>query len=182
MDKAVRNPATERRDASYTYQTKPLQTDGIMMAVLGAAALGVLQGYFWMQDGETWKTVLLGAGAITGITAAGWGWWRWRKARSRAHDPLLIKEKVSRIAFGAELQVTAILPKGDSGKRSPRAAGFRCGSLPPLRQPRRRSLQGGQGAAYGAGTVLAARFHGALRQAQRPGGAGDGLPVAPAGG
>ena len=71
MDKAVRNPATERRDASYTYQTKPLQTDGIMMAVLGAAALGVLQGYFWMQDGETWKAVLLATGVVAGTIAAG---------------------------------------------------------------------------------------------------------------
>ncbi len=111
MDKAVRNPATERRDASYTYQTKPLQTDAVLMIVLGLAALSVFQGYFWVQGGETWKTVLLAAGVALGTVVAGWGWWRWRKARSRVHDPLLIKEKVSRIAFGAELQVTAILPK-----------------------------------------------------------------------
>ena len=111
MDKAVRNPATERRDASYTYQTKPLQTDAVLMIILGLAALSVFQGYFWVQGGETWKTVLLAAGVALGTVVAGWGWWRWRKARSRVHDPLLIKEKVSRIAFGAELQVTAILPK-----------------------------------------------------------------------
>ena len=118
MDKAVRNPATERRDASYTYQTKPLQTDAVLMIVLGLAALGVFQGYFWVQGGETWKAVLLATGVVAGTIAAGWGWWRWRRARSRVHDPLLIKEKVSRIAFGAELQVTAILPKGDTGQRA----------------------------------------------------------------
>ena len=111
MNKAVRNPATERRDASYTYQTKPLQTDAVLMIVLGLAALGVFQGYFWVQGGETWKAVLRAAGVALGTVVAGWGWWRWRRARSRVHDPLLIKEKVSRIAFGAELQVTAILPK-----------------------------------------------------------------------
>ena len=111
MNKAVRNPATERRDASYTYQTKPLQTDAVLMIILGLAALSVFQGYFWVQGGETWKAVLLAAGVALGTVVAGWGWWRWRKARSRVHDPLLIKEKVSRIAFGAELQVTAILPK-----------------------------------------------------------------------
>ena len=111
MDKAVRNPATERRDASYTYQTKPLQTDAVLMIILGLAVLSVFQGYFWVQGGETWKAVLLAAGVALGTVVAGWGWWRWRKARSRVHDPLLIKEKVSRIAFGAELQVTAILPK-----------------------------------------------------------------------
>ena len=42
----------------------------------------------------------------------------------------MIKEKVSRIAFGAEIQITAILPKGDSGKRphellGPVAAAYR---------------------------------------------------------
>ena len=85
MDKAVRNPATERRDASYTYQTKPLQTDAVLMIVLGLAALGVFQGYFWVQGGETWKTVLLATGVVAGTIAAGWGWWRWRRARSRVH-------------------------------------------------------------------------------------------------
>ena len=130
MNKAVRNPATEHRDASYTYQTKPLQTDAVLMIVLGLAALSVFQGYFWVQGGETWKAVLLAAGVALGTVVAGWGWWRWRRARSRVHDPLLIKEKVSRIAFGAELQVTAILPKGDSGKRphellGPVAAAYR---------------------------------------------------------
>ena len=53
MNKAIRNPATEHRDASYTYQTKPLQTDAVLMIVLGLAALSVFQGYFWMQGGET---------------------------------------------------------------------------------------------------------------------------------
>ena len=148
MSKAIRNPATERRDASYTYQTKPLQTDAVIMIVLGLAALGVFQSYFWMQDGETWKTVLLAAGVITGTVVGGWGWWRWRRARSRVHDPLLIKEKVSRIAFGAELQVTAILPQKDSRQRAnellgpvaaayrhydnPAGARFRVGKVRPI--------------------------------------------------
>ena len=75
MDKAVRNPATERRDASYTYQTKPLQTDAVLMIILGLAALSVFQGYFWVQGGETWKAVLLAAGVALGTVVAGWGWW-----------------------------------------------------------------------------------------------------------
>ena len=41
---------------------------------------------------------------------AGWGWWRWKQARNRVYDPLLIREKVSRIAFDAEIQLTAFLP------------------------------------------------------------------------
>ena len=91
MEKAHKRPVVEPRDPSYIYQTKPLQTDGITMAVLGVAALG--------------------AGVVTGIALAGWAWWRWKKARSRVYDPLLIREKVSRVAFDAEIQVTAVTPQ-----------------------------------------------------------------------
>ena len=118
LDKALPKPVTERRDASYTYQTKPLQTDGALMAVLGLIALGSLQGYFWMQGGELWKTVLLGIGVVAGTVAAGWGWWRWKKRRSRVYDPILVKEKVSSLAFDSLLQVTAILPKSDGKERA----------------------------------------------------------------
>ena len=110
LEKAHARPGMEPRDPSYTYQTKPLQTDGVTMALLGVAALAALKGYLWVQDGETWKAVLLGAGSVLGIAVAGWAWWRWKRSRSRVHDPILVKEKVSRIAFDAELQVTAILP------------------------------------------------------------------------
>ena len=118
LDKALPKPVTERRDASYTYQTKPLQTDGALMAVLGLVALGSLQGYFWMQGGELWKTVLLGIGVVAGTVVAGWGWWRWKKRRSRVYDPILVKEKVSSLAFDSHLQVTAILPKSDGKERA----------------------------------------------------------------
>ncbi len=113
MVRAHKRPVTEPRDPSYTYQTRPLQVDGITMAVLGLGALGALRGYLWVQAGEVWKTGLLGAGALAGLVLASWGWWRWKKARSRVYDPLLIREKVSRIAFDAEVQVVAILPGGD---------------------------------------------------------------------
>ena len=39
LEKAHRRPVEDRRDPSYTYQTRPLQMDGITMAVLGVAAL-----------------------------------------------------------------------------------------------------------------------------------------------
>jgi len=85
---------------------------------LGAGALASLKGYLWVQDGEFLKASLLGVGSILGLTLAGWGWWRWRQARRRIYDPLLIREKVSRIAFDAELQVTAILPASAGGQRA----------------------------------------------------------------
>ena len=110
QQKAFKNPGQQRPDPSYTYQTKPLQLDGVTMAVLGAGALAALKGYLWVQDGEFLKASLLGAGSVLGLTVAGWGWWRWKQARSRVYDPILIREKVSRIAFDAELQVVAVLP------------------------------------------------------------------------
>ena len=109
LEKAHKRPVEERRDPSYTYQTKPLQTDGVTMAVLGVAALAALRGYLWVQAGETWKAALMGIGVAAALTASGWLWHRIKKAGKRVFDPLLIKEKVSRIAFDAEIQVTAIL-------------------------------------------------------------------------
>ena len=118
MEKAHKRPGMEPREPAYTYQTKPLQTDGITMAVLGVAALAALKGYLWVQAGETWKAALLGTGIALGLAAGGFAWHRWKKARSRVYDPILIKEKVSRIAFDAELQVTAVLPPEAGPKRA----------------------------------------------------------------
>ena len=130
LEKAHKRPVEERRDPSYTYQTKPLQTDGVTMAVLGVAALAAVKGYLWVQAGETWKAVLLGAGVALALGVGGWAWHRWKKARKRVFDPLLIKEKVSRIAFDAELQVTALLPADTGPQRAgellgPVAAAYR---------------------------------------------------------
>ena len=116
LEKAHRRPGMESREPSYTFQTKPLQLDGVTMAVLGIGALAALKGYLWVQDGEIWKAALLGAGTALGLTIGGWAWWRWKRARSRIEDPLLIREKVSRIAFDAELQVVAVLP-ADTGRQ-----------------------------------------------------------------
>ena len=130
QQKAFNNPGQQRPDPSYTYQTKPLQLDGVTMAVLGAGALIALRGYLWVQDGEILKATLLGAGSALGLTVAGWGWWRWKQARNRVYDPLLIKEKVGRIAFDAELQVVAVLPDSAGEQRAkellePVAAAYR---------------------------------------------------------
>jgi len=115
LEKAHKRPGYEQREPSYTYQTKPLQMDGMTMAVLGIGALAALRGYLWVQDGDVWKAVLLGIGAVLGLGAGGWAWHRFKKARNRVEDPLLIREKVSRIAFDGEVQVTAILP-ADTGR------------------------------------------------------------------
>ena len=118
LEKAHKRPGMEPREPAYTYQTKPLQMDGVTMAVLGIGALAALKGYLWVQDGEIWKAALLGTGTALGLLAGGWAWWRWKKSRKRVEDPILIQEKVSRIAFDAELQVTAVLPETTRPQRA----------------------------------------------------------------
>ncbi len=121
LEKAHKRPVAEPRDSSYSNQVRHQQTDVTTMAVLGVAALTALRGYLWVRDGETWKAALMGAGIAAALTVAGWAWWRINKTRSRVYDPLLIKEKVARIAFDADLQVVAVLPKGEPKESRERA-------------------------------------------------------------
>ena len=130
LEKAHKRPVAEPRDSTYSNQVRHQQTDVNAMVILGIAALVGLRGYLWLRDGETWKAVLLGVGMAAALTIAGWAWWRINKARSRVYDPLLIGEKVARIAFDAEIQVTAVLPPGGTGERAggllaPVAAAYR---------------------------------------------------------
>ena len=73
-----------------------------------------------MQRGETWKAVLLGIGTVAALAVAGWAWWRIRKALSggRYQDPLMIKDKLSRPAYQAQLEVIAILPEHGTEQRA----------------------------------------------------------------
>ena len=98
------------------------------MAVLGVAALAALRGYLWVQAGETWKAVLMGAGIAVALAVGGWAWHRFKKARNRVFDPLLIREKVARIAFDAELQVVGVLPETGDPKHDSKRAGKLLGS------------------------------------------------------
>ncbi len=130
QEKAHKRPVEDRRDPSYTYQTRPLQMDGVTMAVLGVGALAALRAYLWVQAGETWKAILMGVSVGAALAAGGWLWHRWKKAHSRVYDPNQIKEKVSRIAFDGEIQVTAILPENTGRQRAkellePVAAAYR---------------------------------------------------------
>ena len=118
LEKAHKPAVEQRRDPSYTYQTGPLQMDGVTMAVLGVGALVALRGYLWVQAGETWKTILMGIGVTAALAAGGWAWHRLKKSRNRVYDPNQIKEKVSRIAFDGEIQVTAILPDNTRPNRA----------------------------------------------------------------
>ena len=189
MEKAHKRPGMEPREPAYTYQTKPLQMDGVTMAVLGIGALAALKGYLWVQDGEIWKAALLGTGAALWLAAGGWGWWRWKKARKRVEDPLLIKEKVSRTAFDAELQVVAVLPADAEPQRArellgtvaaayrhydnPAGARFKVGRVRPMAPDPDMLHPAGPGL-FGRRSVLGVREAACL---WHPPGAGDETPL-----
>ena len=189
MEKAHKRPGMEPREPAYTYQTKPLQMDGVTMAVLGIGALASLKGYLWVQDGEIWKAALLGTGTALGLLAGGWAWHRWKKARKRVEDPLLIKEKVSRIAFDAELQVVAVLPAETRQERArellgpmaaayrhfdnPAGARFKVGRVRPA-MPEPEMLHPAGPGLFGRRSVLGVREIACL---WHPPGAGDETPL-----
>ena len=189
LDKAHKRPGMEPREPSYTFQTKPLQMDGVTMAVLGIGALAALKCYLWVQDGEIWKAALLGMGTVLGMAAGGLAWHRWKKARSRVEDPLLIREKVSRIAFDAELQVTAALPKTTRPQRAgellgpvaaayrhfdnPAGARFKVGRVRPI-APDPSNLHPSGPGLFGRRSVLGVREVACL---WHPPGAGDETPL-----
>ena len=189
MEKAHKRPGMEPREPAYTFQTKPLQMDGVTMAVLGLGALAALKGYLWVQDGEIWKAALLGTGTALGLAAGGWAWWRWKKARSRVHDPLLIQEKVSRIAFDAELQVVAVLPPDTMPQRAgellgpvaaayrhfdnPAGARFKVGKVKPA-VPNPDMMNPAGPGLFGGRSVLGVREAACL---WHPPGAGDETPL-----
>ena len=186
--RAHKRAVPENREPSYTYQTKPLQLDGVTMAVLGAGALAALRGYLWVQDGEYLKASLLAAGSLSAAVVAGWAWWRWKQARSRVYDPLLIREKVSRVAFEAELQLTAVIPGAERLPRigelltpllaayrhyeHPAGAGFRVGDIQD--PPPTVSLHPAGPGLFGRRSVLGVREVAAL---WHPPGEGDETPL-----
>ena len=189
MDKAHKRPGMEPREPAYTFQTKPLQMDGITMAVLGIGALAALKSYLWVQDGELWKAALLAVTTALGLATGGWGWWRWKKARNRVEDPILIQEKVSRIAFDAELQVVAVLP-ADTGQQrarellgpvaaayrhydNPAGARFKASRVRPV-LPDPQALHPPGPGLFGKRSVLGVREIAAL---WHPPGAGDETPL-----
>ncbi len=124
-------PALKERTDSYQIsESRRHRVEIAGLAVLGVALGGFFQGYRWWQAGEEWKTVALGAGVALALGVGGWAWARWQRSRNRVFDPRLIEEKVSRLAFEAEIEVTAVLPPGGTEERArdllePVAAAYR---------------------------------------------------------
>ena len=115
------------KDRTDSYQISESRRHRVEIAGAAALALGAgaaMKGYQWWQAGEEWKAVALGAGVALTLGVAGWARARWQRSRNRVYDPLLIKEKVSRIAFEADVEAVAIFPH-----REPRAARRRAREL-----------------------------------------------------
>ena len=120
LEKAQQRPAYERPLSPDAEKAQVQHNQVMAMGFLLVAALPAVQGYLWVQRGEAWKTVLLGAGVVSALALAGWVAHRFRRARrsSRMYDPTLIQEKTSRIAFEAGLEVTAILSPSGNERRA----------------------------------------------------------------
>ena len=110
QERAHRPAVPERHDSYQISESRRHRVEITGASALALGGVAALQGYRWWQAGEEWKTVALGAGITLTLAVAGWAWARWQRSRNRVFDPLLIKEKVSRIAFDAEIEVVAILP------------------------------------------------------------------------
>ena len=150
--------------------------EGAGLVILGALALIGLKGYQWVQQGEMVKAVLLGIGSALGLAVAGWAWSKWQQGRNRVNDPLLVKEKVNRVAFAGELQVVAILPAESVPHRAgellepvaaayrhydhPAVARFRVGKVQPAQATA--SLQPAAPGFFGKRNVLCSREMAAL--------------------
>ena len=116
---AHERPGPGAQQPSYSPQAgAPQAAGGLGIAVLGVGAFIALKAYEWVQAGETWKAVLMGLGITAGLIAAGWVKARFFK-KPRIYAPLLIQEKVSRIAFDAEIEITVVLPQHGSPERVP---------------------------------------------------------------
>ena len=189
LEKAHKRPVAEPRESTYSSQVGHHQSQVNAMAFLLLAALPALQSYLWVRAGETWKAVLLGVGIVAALTVAGWVWWRIKKWRSHVYDPILVKEKVARIAFDGEIQVTAILPTGGTAERArglldsvaaayrhydhPAGARFKVGRVRPIAIPNVFLHPAGPGL-FGGRSILGVREASAL---WHPPGAHDETPL-----
>ena len=190
QEKAYGRPLPDPKASPYHTDERINRNSMTHLAILGVFAVPALQCYLWIQRGETWKAALLGLGAASLAALAGWAWWRIKKWRSggKHQDPLLIKEKVSRIAYEAQLEVTAILSEhGTEGRarellrnvasayshyNNPAGASFRATKVRPG-VPDTEPSPPGRGLFHGRDVLgvreLAALWH--------PLGAGDQLPM-----
>ncbi|MCY3603281.1 MAG: hypothetical protein OXH12_09405 [Chloroflexi bacterium] len=182
---AAQRPAPKPAPSSQGASGGP---EPLALAVLAVVGLVGFKGWEWVQSGEPLKAALLGLGALGASIAGLWVWQRWKGGRNRVYDPTLVREKVSRAAFEARIEVTAILPSGGKAVRArellepvaaayhhydhPAGARFKVGKVRPvLPTP---SLEPAPPGLFGKRGVLGVREVAAL---WHPPGAGDETPL-----
>ena len=82
----------------------------VALLMAGVAGLAGVKSYQWWQEGEFLLPVVTGLGVAGAAALALWVKKRFFSTPARHHDPILMKEKVSRAAFAGQLQITAVLP------------------------------------------------------------------------
>ena len=110
-------PAAEQVVKPQTHQSKNAP-EPLALTVLALAGFGVFQGYTWLEAGEIWNLTALCSGVAAALLGGTWARRRWKCSRSRVHDPQLIKEKINRAAFEADLEVVAMLPENTPDRRA----------------------------------------------------------------
>ncbi len=103
---AVEHPLAAERARSGSASLLPVYLTGGLLAS-GAAAL---QGYHWYAAGDWLRLACLGALCSAGL--AGLGWLAHRLARRPVYDPRLVQEKISPVAYQADLRLAVFAPTG----------------------------------------------------------------------
>jgi hypothetical protein len=102
---AVQHPLEHERVPRPTEMATPMLA---FVAVLLALAAAALQSYAWLQAGQWLHLLGLGAGSVLGVFI---GFpLLWRTFRSPVYDMDLVREKVSRVAYRAELRLAVYAP------------------------------------------------------------------------
>lgn len=99
------------------YQSKN-GPEPLALTVLALGGFGAFQGYSWLEAGEIWNLTALCAGVAAALIGGAWLRRRWKRSHKRSIDPQLVKEKVYRAAFEADLELVAVLPGGTQSERA----------------------------------------------------------------
>jgi hypothetical protein len=103
---AVEHPLAAERARSGAASLLPVY---VVALLLGAGAVA-LQAALW-YDAEDWGRLAL-LGAALAVLLPVLAWLAWRLARPPVYDPRLVQEKISRIAYRADLRLAVFAPAG----------------------------------------------------------------------
>ncbi len=109
-------PRLVSRPSSHESQVNPGEIIRLML-LAGGAFVGLRTWQYW-QDGDVVKAIALAGGAVLGGLTAAIVWTRLKREKPRIPNTQIVLEKVSRVAFRAEIQLVAIVPEKDGRRRA----------------------------------------------------------------